>query len=88
MIEKSVKIKDEKGLHIEPAKDISQVAADYKSKIYMVSGDAIANAKSLLNILGAGIKCGAEVKLVCEGEDEAEAMEAVMKVLTEVDCID
>ena len=84
MVENSIKILDEKGLHIEPAKDISQVAADYKSKIYIVSGDAIANAKSLLNILGAGIKGGAEIKLVCEGEDEEEAMAAVMKILTEM----
>lgn len=84
MIEKSIKITDEKGLHIEPAKDISKVAADFKSTVYLVSGDAIANAKSLLNILGAGIKNGAEVKVVCDGEDEAEAMAAVMAVLTDI----
>ena len=84
MIEKSIKITDEKGLNIEPAKDISKVAADFKSTVYLVSGDAIANAKSLLNILGAGIKNGAEVKVVCDGEDEAEAMAAVMAVLTDI----
>lgn len=84
MVEQSIKILDPKGLHIEPAKDISQVAADFKSKVYLVSGDAIANAKSLLNILGAGIKGGADVKVVCEGEDEAEAMAAVMGILTDM----
>ncbi len=84
MVEQTIKVMDEKGLHIEPAKYISQVAAEYKSTVYLVSGDAIANAKSLLNILGAGIKGGAEVKLVCEGEDEAEAMAAVLKIFTDM----
>ena len=36
-------------------------------------------AKSVLNVMAAGIKCGTEINLICDGEDE----EAAMKTLTE-----
>ena len=32
------------------------------------------NAKSLLNIIAACIKCGSEIELVCDGPDENEAL--------------
>lgn len=84
MIENNIKVKDKNGINVEYAKDISKASADFKSTVYLVSGDAIANAKSLLNILGAGIKGGADVKIVCDGEDEAEAMDAVMKIFMDM----
>ena len=37
--------------------------------------DGTANAKSVLSVLGACVKCGDEIELVCEGEDEEEAIE-------------
>jgi phosphocarrier protein len=33
-----------------------------------------ANAKSVLSVLGACIKSGDEITLICEGEDEQEAL--------------
>ena len=37
------------------------------------------HAKSVLNVMAAGIKSGTEINLICDGEDEEEAM----KTLTE-----
>ena len=37
-----------------------------------------ANAKSVLSVLGACIKSGDSIEFVCEGEDEGEALEAVV----------
>ena len=34
-------------------------------------------AKSVLNVMSAGIKTGSEITLICNGEDEAQAMKAV-----------
>ena len=34
----------------------------------------VTNAKSVLSMLAAGIRGGDEITLMCEGEDEAEAM--------------
>lgn len=84
MVSGNITIMEKNGLHMRPAKRLCQVAADYKSKINLESGSATANAKSLLNVLGAGIKQGADVRIVCDGEDEEEALEAIMKVLSDI----
>ena len=41
---------------------------------YQADSDKKINAKSLLNIIGACIKCGSEIELVCEGPDEEAAL--------------
>ena len=52
-------------------------AIKYQSSIQIVTGSTTANAKSVLSILGACVKCGDEIELNCEGNDEEEALAAV-----------
>jgi phosphocarrier protein len=40
-----------------------------------------ANAKSVLSVLGACIKTGDEIELVCEGADEELALASIVKDL-------
>ena len=41
-----------------------------------------ANAKSVLSVLGACIKCGDEIELICDGADEQEAMKALTDAIS------
>jgi phosphocarrier protein len=50
----------------------------YKSRITFEYDGNTANAKSVLSVLGACIKCGDEITLICEGEDEEKALEALI----------
>lgn len=84
MVSGNITVMGKHGLHMRPAKELCQVAADYKCKITLVSGDTKTNAKSLLNVLGAGIKEGTSIQVICEGEDEDEALAAVINILSEV----
>lgn len=38
-------------------------------------------AKSVLSILGAGIKSGDEILLICEGEEEEKALKAMIEAI-------
>ena len=40
--------------------------------------ETTANAKSVLSVLGACVKSGDEITLICEGEDEQEALDALV----------
>jgi phosphocarrier protein len=40
--------------------------------------ESTANAKSVLSVLGACVKCGDEIEFICEGEDEQEALKALV----------
>ena len=40
-----------------------------------------ANAKSVLSVLGACIKCGDEIEFICDGIDEEEALKALVNAV-------
>lgn len=43
--------------------------------------DVTANAKSVLSVLGACVKSGDEIEIVCEGADEKKALEVMMQLV-------
>ena len=79
MISKTLTVVNPSGLHLRPAGVLSQTAMKFKSDITIECGEKKIDAKSVLNVMAAGIKCGTEINLICDGEDEEEAM----KTLTE-----
>ena len=81
MISKTLTVVNPSRLHLRPAGVLSQTAMRFKSSIFIEHGEKRIIAKSVLNVMAAGIKCGAEVRIVCEGADEAEALEVVSKAI-------
>ncbi len=81
MISKYIKIKNATGLHLRPAGILCKVAMEYDSKVTFAIRDNIANAKSVLSVLGACVKSGDELYFTCDGVDEQEAMEAMEKLV-------
>ena len=81
MISKKVVIKNPTGLHLRPAGILCNEAVKNKSSVHFKYGDNEANAKSVLSVLGAGIRRGTEIEFICDGEDEEEAMAGVISVV-------
>ena len=78
MVSQKVTIKNPTGLHLRPAGILCKEAVKYDSLITFNFKGGTANAKSVLSVLGACIKSGDSIEFVCEGEDEEEALEAVV----------
>ena len=74
MVSKELKITNPTGLHVRPAGNLCKEAMRYKSKVTFNYDGNIANAKSVLSVLGACIKTGDVITLICEGDDEEEAL--------------
>ena len=82
MVEQNVKICNPTGLHLRPAGIFCQEAMKYTSKItFQYGNNNEANAKSVLSVLGACVKSGDEIVLRCEGEDEQEALSALVSLI-------
>lgn len=81
MIRQSVIITNPTGLHLRPAGIFCNVASRYRCRVTFEYDETTANAKSVLSVLGACIKKGDEITLVCDGEDEEEAMEAMLEAI-------
>lgn len=81
MLSKTLKVVNPSGLHLRPAGVLSQTAMKFKSDITIECGEKKIIAKSVLNVMAAGIKCGTEITLICDGEDEAAAMETLTRAI-------
>lgn len=79
MVKDKVVVYNPSGLHLRPASVLCREAMRFKSMISFKTANGIANGKSVLSVLGAGVQCGDEIELICDGVDEEEAL----KTLTE-----
>ena len=81
MVSKKLKVVNSEGFHMRPANAFATAMAKYKSDVKIDTGSAQVNAKSVMNLIAACIKVGTEITIICDGEDENEAMaEAVAMV--------
>ena len=81
MVSQTVFIKNPTGLHLRPAGILCKEAMQFKSLITFTCRESTANAKSVLSVLGACVKCGDEVELICDGEDEDKALAALVEAI-------
>lgn len=81
MVTRKVVVTDPLGLHLRPAGMFCEASVKFASKIQIRKGNNMLNGKSVLGVLAARIQCGDEVELVCDGEDEQEALDTLTKLL-------
>ncbi len=82
LLSQKITIKNPTGLHLRPAGNLCKEAMKFKSKVtFRYDEQNTANAKSVLSVLGACIKSGDEIELICDGEDEAEALEYLIQYI-------
>ncbi len=82
MVSGEVTVINESGLHLRPAGILTQTCIKYKSNIYLFNGDRKIVAKSVLNVMAAGVKQGAHLRVECDGPDETEALKAVIEAIS------
>ncbi len=80
MIERMVTIKNRAGIHARPAALLVQTASRFQSTIYIEKENDRINGKSIMGIITLGASYGTSLKLIAEGGDENEAIEAMVKL--------
>jgi len=81
MVKQVVTVKNPTGLHLRPAGVLCKEAIKFKSKVTFQFENTTANAKSVLSVLGACVKSGDSIELICEGEDEDEALQTLVSII-------
>lgn len=81
MVRRNLTIRNVSGLHLRPTGMLCNEAIKYRSEIRFERNKSSTNVKSVLSVLGACIKCGDQVELICDGPDENEAMEALTALI-------
>lgn len=74
-------IKNKVGIHARPASRFVSTAAGFKSNITITKGASSASAKSITKILSLRIKMNDEITISANGDDEAEALNALTELI-------
>ena len=74
-------VRHEAGLHARPAAQFVKLAKQYTSAISLSSKGKTVNAKSIVLILTLGINQGTEIEISAVGEDEQEAVSALVGLI-------
>lgn len=85
MIQKTIKVTHDEGIHIRPATQFVKVTSHFISEITLAVGDETADAKSVIEIMSLAADCGQEILVSVDGEDEEAALEAVVQFFAEGD---
>ena len=80
MLEQTVKLVNPLGLHARAAAKLVRCAGQFKSRVTLHNriNNASANGKSILSLLTLGGSLGVELEIKIEGDDEKEAMTAIV----------
>lgn len=81
MVSKKIIVKNESGIHARPAGVLAKAAGKCRSEVTLLAGERKIQAKSILNIMAAAIKCGSEIELCCDGETEVEDLETLSALI-------
>lgn len=81
MVTKDIIIQNTVGLHARPATFFIQKANSFKSSIWIEKNEKRANAKSLLGVLSLGIIKGDSIKILADGEDDANAVDGLVNLI-------
>lgn len=79
MVETTVTVRNQLGLHARAAARLVKTAGRFSSRILMMNlaRTEEANAKSILSVLAMAAGIGTELILQVEGKDEKEALDAI-----------
>ena len=82
-MEKKFTIIDEMGLHARPATVLVNTAGKFAAEITLNYNEKSVNLKSIMGVMSLGVPHNAQITIVAEGSDAAEALEALETTLAE-----
>jgi phosphocarrier protein len=80
-IEKEIKIVNKYGLHARPAMQLVELANKHNSNITVSNGSLSVDAKSIMSVMRLAATQGTALKLLADGEDAQQAVEALCKLI-------
>lgn len=81
MVSKDFVIKNEMGIHMRPANMIVTAMTEFSGDAFIVYNGNRINAKSIMNIMAAGIRCGSNITVECDGADENAMLQKISEMI-------
>lgn len=81
MVTARVKVVNPQGLHMRPAHVFVGGVKNFSSDVTIIFKGTSVNAKSIMQVMLAGITQGSEIEVCCEGADEQEALDEAVRLI-------
>ena len=81
MLSKDLVIQNEHGINIAAAQLLVNAMTKYSSSVILKVNDKAINSKSIISLMIAGIKNGAQVTVEANGKDEEAALAEVVSLI-------
>jgi phosphocarrier protein HPr len=83
MIQHTVTIINKLGLHARASAKLTKLAGSFPCQVWLAKGDRRVNAKSIMGVMMLAAGIGSEVVLETDGEQEQEAMQALLALIND-----
>ena len=83
MIKNDTTISNQLGLHARASAKLTKLAGSYPCEVWMSRGERRVNAKSIMGVMMLAAGIGSQVTLETDGEQEQEAMEALLALIAD-----
>ncbi len=81
MITKNLTILNKLGIHARPAAQFVRVSSRFQCDVTVEKDDEAVDGKSIMGLMMLAVGCGADIKVITDGPDEAEAMAALEELV-------
>ena len=83
MLRSETEIVNKLGLHARASAKLTQLAGGFQCEVWMEKGPRRINAKSIMGVMMLAAGKGTKVTLETNGEDEQEAMTALLALIAD-----
>ena len=78
-----VEIVNQLGLHARASAKLTQLAAQYKSEVWLSRNGRRVNGKSIMGVMMLAAGIGSKVQIETSGADEGDAITALQKLIAD-----
>ena len=83
MIKTTTTITNKLGLHARASAKLTKLAGSFACEVWMTRNDRRINAKSIMGVMMLAAGMGAQVEIETSGEEEQEAMDALLALIAD-----
>ena len=81
--QEEIEIVNQLGLHARASAKLTQLAAQFKSEVWISRNGRRVNGKSIMGVMMLAAGIGSRVQVECAGADEADAMQALKNMIAD-----
>jgi phosphocarrier protein HPr len=80
-MDRQVTIQNKLGLHARPAMQFVDIANQFQSGVKVWKGDQVVDGKSIMQMMMLAATAGTLLKIIAEGDDAPQALDALEKLI-------